>query len=311
MLKFAASLRRKSTPPIRDLQDDFQGLYAPVFTCFQADDQQTLQLGYINEYAAWLKSNGVKGVLVNGIAGEGPTLGLIERKLNAEAWSRACKRHSLVMMLQIGAAPLPDVLDLARHANELYLQAVVCISEMFYVPSRMKHLVGYCKIVAEKCTNHNFLYYHLPKHIDMKFDMEEFCRDAETEIPTFAGLICSHGDLLSAAKCLGGNRVIFIGDSKMLASGMLLGFEAAIMTVVNIEPALMQEIYQAMMRKDLKTAKTKQSYLNQLIRDHVTKGPSSWVADTKKWFNQKMSTEEGCGVHVGETRRFAIYEYNM
>ncbi|XP_054743186.1 N-acetylneuraminate lyase B-like [Anastrepha obliqua] len=295
--------RRRSTLPQGLSPKDFKGLYVPVFTCFQRDEQQSLQLEYINDYAAWLKKNGIKGVLVNSTIGEGPALGLVERKLNAEVWSRSCKKHSLIMLLQIGGAPLPDVLDLARHANDLFIHGVLCIPELFYTPNKLEQLIGYCKIVAKKCENHSFFYYHLPKYTNVDFDMEEFCRRAESAIPNFAGLKFSQSELISAAKCLAEHRTILLGDSKMLASGMLLGFETAIMTVANMEPVLMGEIYNAMISHDLRTARRLQNYLNQLIRGHVTKGKESWVADMKKWFNDKMLSDDGCHIHVGEPRK--------
>ncbi|XP_039952471.1 N-acetylneuraminate lyase B-like [Bactrocera tryoni] len=302
------SFFRSSVSAKKPVPSDFKGIFASVFTSFQSDENQTLQLSYIEEYAVWLKERHIKGVLVNSTTGEGPVLGLIERKLNAEAWSRACKKCSLLMMLQIGGAPLPDVLDLARHANDLHIHAVVCIGELFYVPTKMEQLVGYCKIVAEKCANHFFLYYHLPELTKVKFNPEEFFSSAEMVIPTFAGLVCTQTELMTAIKCLSEDRIILMGDSKMLASGMLMGFDAAIMTVANMEPILMKEIYDAMLRKDLKTAKTKQHYLNQLIRNHVTKGKSSWISDMKKWFNERMRSSDGCGIYVGTPRKFGVYE---
>ncbi|XP_014087005.2 N-acetylneuraminate lyase B [Bactrocera oleae] len=301
--RFGASVSAKKPVP-----SDFKGIFASVFTSFQSDEHQTLQLSCIEDYAAWLKNHHVKGVLVNSTTGEGPVLGLIERKLNAEAWSRACKKCSLLMLLQIGGAPLPDVLDLARHANDLCIHGVVCIAELFYVPTKIEQLVGYCKIVAEKCANHLFLYYHLPELTKVKFNPEEFFSSAESVIPTFAGLVCKQTELMTAIKCLTEDRIILMGDSKMLAGGMLMGYDAAIMTVANMEPTLMKEIYDAMLRKDLKTAKTKQKYLNQLIRNRITKGRSSWISDMKKWFNEKMASSDGCGIFVGKPRKFGIYE---
>lgn len=94
----------------------------------------------------------------------------------------------------------------------------------------------------------------------------------------------------------------------MLASGMLMGYEAAILTVANMEPTLMKEIYDAMLKRDLKTAKAKQNYLNVLIRNHITKGKSSWISDMKRWFNAKMASDGGCGIFVGEPRKYGIYE---
>lgn len=145
----------------------FEGFLAPAFTCFENNEDKTLNLGHIDTYAEWLQRNGAVGVLVNSITGEGPILGKIERQLNAEAWSVACKKYELKMLIQIGGAPMPDVLDLARHASSLNINGVVCIPELFYKPSDVKQLVGYCKIVAKNCRRHPFIYYHLPHYTDV------------------------------------------------------------------------------------------------------------------------------------------------
>lgn len=53
-------------------------------------------------------------MIVNGTSGEGPSMSLIERKLVAEAWANAVKITKQHLMIQVGGASLPDVLELVR-----------------------------------------------------------------------------------------------------------------------------------------------------------------------------------------------------
>ncbi|XP_004527228.2 N-acetylneuraminate lyase B [Ceratitis capitata] len=282
----------------------FEGFLAPVFTCFENNEEKTLNVQHIDAYAEYLKFHGAKGVLVNSITGEGPILGKLERKLNAEAWSKACKKYKLTMLLQIGGAPLPDVLDLARHASKLNIQGVVCIPELFYKPRDVEHLVGYCKIVAKHCGQLPFLYYHLPRYTNLYFDMADFCRRAEHRIPNFLGLEYSHSDLAMAAQCMAPKRVIILSDSRLLSSGLLLGLKTFCMVVFNMAPELMKAIYESMKCDDLDKAKAEQKQLNELIRERVTKQlRGRWVKYMKNWFNEEMKSPGGADFSAGHARR--------
>lgn len=51
---------------------------------------------------------------VNGTSGEGTSMSVDERKSVALAWAEAAKKTKLHLMVQVGGAPLPDVLQLVR-----------------------------------------------------------------------------------------------------------------------------------------------------------------------------------------------------
>lgn len=49
---------------------------------------------------------------VSGTTGEGPSLSTDERKKLAESWKQAINHTKQHLMVQVGGAPLPDVLEL-------------------------------------------------------------------------------------------------------------------------------------------------------------------------------------------------------
>ena len=51
-------------------------------------------------------------LIVNGTSGEGMCLNVAERKKTAEEWQRACTKYQISHMLQIGGAPMVDVIEL-------------------------------------------------------------------------------------------------------------------------------------------------------------------------------------------------------
>lgn len=111
-----------------------------------------------------MKSNQVHGALVNGTSGEGMTLSKDERKKLAEKWKAACLKHSLTLMIQIGGAPIADVIDLAIHAEEIGADAVLCLPELYFKPQTETDLVKYVDRIAKNCSKTPFLYYHIPKY---------------------------------------------------------------------------------------------------------------------------------------------------
>lgn len=89
--------------------------------------------GIISEYANYLHSCGVKGILckyflkvinrinvinyknnyvVNDIIGEGMSLTPSERMKITETWMKACEATKQFLMVQIGGAPLKEVLEM-------------------------------------------------------------------------------------------------------------------------------------------------------------------------------------------------------
>lgn len=110
-----------------------------------------------------MKSKNVNGVLINGTTGEGQALSKEERFKLAEAWKVACTKYAITMMVQIGGAPIADVIDLAIHAEKIKADAVLCLPELYFKPKTETDLVKYIATVAKYCPNTPFLYYHFPK----------------------------------------------------------------------------------------------------------------------------------------------------
>ncbi|KAH8300572.1 hypothetical protein KR044_003581, partial [Drosophila immigrans] len=282
----------------------FKGLLAPVFTCFKDDDRRSLDVRPINRYADWLKHQSIDGVLVNGVVGEGPSMRVRERKANAEYWHRAAVRHNLLILVQVGGAPLPDVLSLAAHAEGLHVSGVVVLPDLFYRPRTVDQLVGYCKHVASRCRTRPFLYYHMPAMTGVDLDMVEFCAKAERAIPNFMGLHYSSRDLEMGQRCLRLGRVILLASTALLASGLMAGFRCWSLAVINIRPDLVRRICDAFDSNELQHVRDHQRELNQLIEIHTQLGVSleKWVVCMKSWLNKEFSSRASGPFAAGPAR---------
>ncbi|KAL9926476.1 N-acetylneuraminate lyase B-like isoform 1-T3 [Glossina fuscipes fuscipes] len=288
---------------------DFKGLMAPVFTCFNDDERKTINISYVDRYAKWLKSKNIDGVLVNGITGEGPSLGLLERKLNAECWWRAASENSLMMMLQIGGGALPDVLEMGCFAEELGIDSVCCLPEIFYKPRNIDQLIAYCKVVAKTCPSRPFFYYHIPRITNVNLNMVQFCNQAEECITNFYGLCYNSADLDMAQKCKTPQRIIIMGMSEYLGSCLMLGFDTFITFVANIKPEVISDLLRAFKLKNLPLVQAKQNELMLLVATKTQNDELNvQIADIKNWFNERMLSEYQFS--AGPTRGACLDEMN-
>ncbi|XP_017852518.1 N-acetylneuraminate lyase-like isoform X2 [Drosophila busckii] len=271
----------------------FEGVIAPVFTCFRDD-----------EYAECLKSHLINGVLVNGVSGEGPSMRVRERKANCEYWLRAAIRYKLLVLVQVGGCPLPDVLSLAAHAEDMRVSAVITLPELFYRPRNVDQLVGYCKHVASCCKTRPFFYYHMPSMTGVDVDIVEFCAKAEQVIPNFMGVHYASTDLEMGQRCLRFGRVILLASTSLLATGLMSGFNSACLTVVNMRPELVQSIFKAINDNDMLLARNHQRELNQLMEIHThSTYLQNWVNSMKNWFNKEYSMQKNGSFTAGPPRQ--------
>uniref|UniRef100_A0A182T0U9 N-acetylneuraminate lyase n=1 Tax=Anopheles maculatus TaxID=74869 RepID=A0A182T0U9_9DIPT len=273
---------------------NFTGLMAPVFTPY-TNGNETLNIQAIEPYVEMLMANHVKGVLVNGTSGEGMLLTTAERMLVTEAWQSACKKHGITVMVQIGGAPYPDVVQLAQHASRIDVDAVLCLPELYFKPKTADKLVSYLKSVAQHCPTIPFFYYHIPMFTDVNVHMPTFLDSAEKEISNFRGIKYTSGDLEQGSACLKDGRIIFLGADTILCGAVAAGFDSFIMTTLNICPEIALEIITHVNRGDVKEAREKQRKLNALIGTILQDG--DWVSAMKKAFRKRFPA-----IVVGHTR---------
>uniref|UniRef100_A0A6P7GE48 N-acetylneuraminate lyase n=1 Tax=Diabrotica virgifera virgifera TaxID=50390 RepID=A0A6P7GE48_DIAVI len=117
----------------------------------------------ISEYAEYLSSFGVNGVVVNSCTGEGTSMNISERKLVTEKWIEITKPLKMQVMVQIGGCALPDVVELAKHAESLNAESILCMPELYFRPTSNEALADYLKIVSEAAPKTPLFYSHNPE----------------------------------------------------------------------------------------------------------------------------------------------------
>ncbi|XP_070516611.1 N-acetylneuraminate lyase-like [Cardiocondyla obscurior] len=195
----------------------YKGFITAVFTPF--NNKGSLNLNIIPQYAAYLAKKGIKGVLVNGTTGEAMSMSITERKLVAESWAEAVKETKQHLMIQVGGAPLPDVIELAKHARSLRVDSILCLPELYFKPSTPEQLIEYLKIIGETAPETPLLYYHNPMTTNVSIHMGEFLTSIGDKIPSFVGVKFTSTNLEEGAQALradNGKYAIFLGNTQVI-----------------------------------------------------------------------------------------------
>lgn len=260
----------------------FRGLIAPVFTPFNQDNKQSLNLKIIPKYAKYLSDKGVKGVLVGGTSGEGTSLSLVERKQLSEEWAKAVKITGQHLMIQIGGAPLPDVLELARHAESLDVDSLLCLPELYFKPSNAEDLGNYLKTVSSAAPETPLLYYHIPMFTNVNIHMGDFLETIGDKVPTFCGIKFTSSNLDECARAQKADNcrfAVFLGNDQLISAACSMGIDSFIVTTLNIFPEHSLKILESWRNDDYKTANKLQEELSTIV--HLISKHGNWVETMK------------------------------
>ncbi|XP_029039289.2 N-acetylneuraminate lyase-like [Osmia bicornis bicornis] len=260
----------------------FKGLIVPVFTPFNNDSTKSLNLSIIPQYASYLASKKITGVLINGTTGEGTSLNLNERKLVAEAWANAVKATKQHLMIQVGGAPFPDVLELAKHAESIKADSILCLPELYFKPTTSEQLTEYLKLVGSAAPNTPLLYYHIPMFTNVNVHMGQFLESLGEAVPTFVGIKFTSANLEEGAQALNASNkkyVIFLGNDQLISAACALGMDSVIATGINMLPELLLETFNEGKAGNMLKAKEKQERLTKAVMAISKHG--NWVETMK------------------------------
>ncbi|CAG9822939.1 unnamed protein product [Phaedon cochleariae] len=262
----------------------YRGFCAPVFTAFR--DDMSIDTDIIPKYAEFLANNGVDGVLVQGSSGQSMSMTVQERKAHVEEWSKAVKITKQHLMVQVGGCPLPDVIELAKHAESIGVAAILCLPELYFRPTTIRQLINYLKIVGEAAPNTPLLYYHIPAWSGVNLNMAALMNEAASELPTFQGIKYSTVDLeggVAALKACNGKYEVFLGTNTMMAAACAMGFNSFIATTLNFLPQSASGIMKAVKEGRMEEARKIQEQLTAACSAITKHG--HWVPTMKVAMN--------------------------
>ncbi|CAH2242996.1 jg19439 [Pararge aegeria aegeria] len=253
-----------------------RGLMPPVFT--PLNDDLSINYNVIPAYAKYLADNGIKSVLVGGTTGENMCFSVADRKKVADAWVKTGKTCGLHIMVQVGGAPLSDVLELAEYCSKIGVDSLLTLPELYFKPQSVSELVSYVKLVANRAPNLPVLYYHIPSMSKVELNMPSFIIEATQSIPNFKGIKFTSNDLSECAQVLRAlkeDQEVFLGADTLLAPAALLGVKSSIGTTFNLFPRLAQDILVAVEENNVAQARNLQNKLSLAAEAHTIEG--AWV----------------------------------
>lgn len=77
-------------------------------------------------------------------------------------------------MIQVGGAPMDDVIEMARHAESKGADALLCLPDLYFKPTNCQQLLNYLKIIGEAAPNTPLLYYHIPMMTNVNCEFLKF-----------------------------------------------------------------------------------------------------------------------------------------
>ena len=237
----------------------FEGLIAAAFTPMNEDG--TVNLDVIPEYARRLVRDGVRGVLICGTTGEGFSLTLEERMALAQAW-KASIPADFALIIHVGHTSLAAARRLVQHAASIGADAVAATGPLYYKVDSAEQLAAYCEQLAAAEPHMPFFYYHAPARSGVHISMVELLEQVHNRIPNFAGIKFTYANLMELNRCVrfaGGRFNILFGKDEFLLAGLVMGARGAVGATYNFSAPIYLKMMEALGRGDLQAAYVYQS----------------------------------------------------
>ena len=201
----------------------------------------------------FLADRGCQGALLSGTTGEGPSFSLKERLSLWEAASAWRKRMPEFRLLAgTGTPSLSETKDLTQAAFQLGFNAAVVLPPFFFRNASEEGLLAWYAELIEGCVpNGKFLLgYHIPAVSRVSLSLSLLQRLATAYPARFGGLKDSSGSLDSAVAYSAGlpGKAVFVGNDKLLTSGLAAGAAGCITALANLRSRELRAIYDGFRR---------------------------------------------------------------
>ena len=156
------------------MNNQINGLISTPMTPF--NKQGELQLDLIDPFIRWQVESGVKGVYILGTWGGFGVMSLSERLAVAEAYTKACKKHGMQVIIHIGTYKYEEMLDLGRQAIELGADAISSTVPVYYSTGGYLKFDDYKRYFGKMVNDlqHPLLVYNNPRTTKILFEPREF-----------------------------------------------------------------------------------------------------------------------------------------
>jgi N-acetylneuraminate lyase len=259
----------------KSMRECFQGVFPAIVT--PLDENAEFVPKVFEDLLAHIYEAGLHGVYVCGQTGEGLLQSASMRMQVAERAVRCSPKGKLVIV-HIGAARLPEAIQLARHAERVGASAVSSLPPAGIYTFTELH--RYYEQLAAGC-GLPFLIYYFP----------DLCRAIETldqilelcDIPNVVGLKFTDFDLYKLHQIGQSGEIILSGRDEVFAAGLLMGADGGVGTFYNLVPELFLRVYGCSRAGQWAEARRAQDQINELVRIALHFPVLSAVKTVLKW----------------------------
>jgi N-acetylneuraminate lyase len=241
-----------------------QGIWPALCTPFD-DSGAALAPHRVEALVNNLIEAGAAGFFVTGGTGEGAAMSPDERRLMAETTAAAVAGR-VPIILQVGACPTADAVELALHAATIKgINAVGSVAPID-APNDLKAAAQHYTAIGA-ATDLPFYVYWLARTSDTTVGAAQYL-EALAAVPNFSGVKFTDTNfyLFQQLVDLGGGRLNMIsGPDEMCLAGMVMGADAAIGSTYNIMPRLFISLLKALEEGRVTDAMLAQTRANRVI----------------------------------------------
>ena len=241
------------------------GIITAALTPLSYDGEDLAENSRFEQYYKFLLERKINGLLICGTTGEGPILGLRERKRVAEL-AVLTASGQVPVIIHVGCNSTIETIELARHAQRINADGIAVVSPYFYSYDSQAQF-NHFRRVADSVPSLPVYLYYLPSFTHNDITPALITRLVEA-CPNIAGIKHSADDrirLQEYRQVAGKDFCILSGDDSIALAALSIGANGCVTGKSSTFPEMMVAIYKAFKSGDLTRAHKLQSNLNRLL----------------------------------------------
>ena len=226
-------------------RDELEGIVAAVVTPLNAQDEPDLE--GLQKHIRALASEGCHGILLLGTTGEGPSMGIHERRAVLEAGLSAAE--GMIVYVGTGCPSLRDAIDLTTQAFELGADVVVVLPPYYYKKVSDEGLFAFYRRLFDEAVPEGklLMLYDIPQQSQIPLSADLLERLLHYAGGRLAGVKDSTGNLDHGRElCERFPELrIFVGTDRLLCPALKFGAAGCITAAANLFAPLAVAVYRA------------------------------------------------------------------
>lgn len=240
----------------------YHGIIPAFYACY--DEAGEISSEGVKALVQYFIDKGVQGLYVNGSSGECIYQSVADRKQILEAVMEVAK-GKLTIINHVACNNLKDSLELARHSEELGVDAIAAIPPIYFRLPEYS-IAAYWNGISAAAPNTDFIIYNIPQLAGVSLTPSLYKEMLKN--PRVVGVKNSSmpvQDIDTFVSLGGEDYVVFNGPDEQFLGGRLMGAKGGIGGTYGAMPELFLRLNQLIADKDLETARQLQATINTII----------------------------------------------